>query len=292
MELRQLKYFQTIGRLNSITKAAVQLNVSQPSLTVAMQNLEEELGVLLFERSYRNISLTSAGAMFLKHVDDILLRVDDSVREITDYRTKRAGTIKIGIPPMIGVFVFSYILGQFRKLHPEFELTIVERGSLSVLRLLEKGKLDVGFVVLGDALDGVEVMPVTCSEIKVCMRREHPLSGLSAVPIAALREEAFILLKEDTYNRRLIIEECKKNQYSPNIIFSTRQVQTIINMVEQGVGISFLIDAVSDKQQNIISRPLCRPLVIEAGLAWRKDRYITNALRIFINFIEKAFNNL
>lgn len=288
MELRQLKYFQAVGQLNSITKAAAQLNISQPSLTVAIRNLEEELGVTLFERRYRKISLTPEGVMFMKHVDDVLLRIQDSLREITDYRLKRAGSVKIGIPPMIGVFLLSYVLGKFRTLHPEFELTILERGSLSILRLLEKGKLDIGFVMIGEEIAGVEVVPVVKSELLLCLPKEHPLAGLPKVPIEALKDQRFILLKEDTYSRKLIIEECERNHYSPNIIFSTRQTQSIINLVEQGAGISFLIDVVAKKQPNIVSRPLTNPLVIQAGLAWRKNRYMTKALTTFVKFI----NNL
>ncbi len=255
-----------------------------------MQKLEEELKVPLFDRSQRSLSLTLEGNLFLQHVNDILRRVNDSVSEMQDYRTMQTGSIKVGIPPMIGVFLFPHIFSKFRSLYPNFELTIVEQGTLSILRLLEQGKLDIGFGVLFDnQLTAMETMPVVQRQIVVCLPHEHRLSALSQIPIAALQDEPFILLQEDTYNRQIIMEECKKHLFAPKVIFSTRQVQTIINLVEQGIGLSFLLDVVAQKQTNISSRPLEHPLNIQTGLVWRKDKYLSNALKAFIDFIKDSF---
>ncbi|MDF2928088.1 MAG: cynR 5 [Anaerospora sp.] len=290
MELRHLKYFQVVSQLNSLTKAAEVLHLTQPSLTVAMQKLEEELKVPLFDRSQRSLSLTLEGNLFLQHVNDILRRVNDSVSEMQDYRTMQTGSIKVGIPPMIGVFLFPHIFSKFRSLYPNFELTIVEQGTLSILRLLEQGKLDIGFGVLFDnQLAAMETLPVVQRQIVVCLPHEHRLNALPQIPIAALQDEPFILLQEDTYNRQIIMEECKKHLFAPKVIFSTRQVQTIINLVEQGIGLSFLLDVVAQKQTNISSRPLEHPLNIQTGLVWRKDKYLSNALKAFIDFIKDSF---
>lgn len=290
MELRHLKYFQVVSQLNSLTKAAEVLHLTQPSLTVAMQKLEEELKVPLFDRSQRSLSLTLEGNLFLQHVNDILRRVNDSVSEMQDYRTMQTGSIKVGIPPMIGVFLFPHIFSKFRSLYPNFELTIVEQGTLSILRLLEQGKLDIGFGVLFDnQLAAMETLPVVQRQIVVCLPNEHRLNALPQIPIAALQDEPFILLQEDTYNRQIIMEECKKHLFAPKVIFSTRQVQTIINLVEQGIGLSFLLDVVAQKQTNISSRPLEHPLNIQTGLVWRKDKYLSNALKAFIDFIKDSF---
>lgn len=193
---------------------------------------------------------------------------------------------------MIGVFLFPHILSKFRSLYPNFELTIVEQGTLSILRLLEQGKLDIGFGVLFDnQLADMETLPVVERQIVVCLPNEHPLGVLSQIPIGALQEESFILLQEDTYNRQIIMEECKKHQFIPKVIFSTRQIQTIINLVEEGIGLSFLLDVVARKQTKISSRPLENPLNIQTGLVWRRDKYISNALKAFIDFIKDSFPN-
>ena len=101
MELRQLEYFQMASRLKNITRAAERLRVSQPNITVAIKKLEGELGIQLFDRSQKQLSLTPEGAVFLGRVEVALRNIQDAVLEVNDYKQLQKGTIKIGIPPMI-----------------------------------------------------------------------------------------------------------------------------------------------------------------------------------------------
>ena len=107
MELRQLEYFQTASRLRNITRAARLLKVSQPNITVAIKKLEAELGILLFDRSQKQLTLTPEGAVFLKRIEVALRTIDDAILEVNDYKQLQKGTIKIGIPPMMGAGVGS-----------------------------------------------------------------------------------------------------------------------------------------------------------------------------------------
>ena len=97
MELRQLEYFQMASRLKNITRAAERLRVSQPNITVAIKKLESELGIQLFDRSQKQLSLTPEGAVFLERVEVALRNIQDAVLEINDYKQLLKGTIKIGI---------------------------------------------------------------------------------------------------------------------------------------------------------------------------------------------------
>lgn len=285
MELRQLEYFQAVGRLASVTRAADSLRVAQPSVTVAIRKLEDELGVVLFDRSQKQIALTAEGQVFLRHVDDILGRVGDSVKEMNDYRLLKKGTIKVGIPPMVGAFIFPCVFAGFQKAHPWLELSVVEEGSLAIRGQLERGGLDLGMVIISNASPRLETAFITSRQLLVCLPPAHPLAGLPAVPFRQLRDEPFVLLKEDTYNRRLIMEECGKHGFTPRVVFSSSQIGTILGLVAQGVGISFLLDAVIAGHPGIAGRPLAEPLKIEIGLAWNRERYLSKAARAFIDFI-------
>ncbi|MEN6414061.1 MAG: LysR family transcriptional regulator [Veillonellales bacterium] len=290
MDLRQLEYFQIVGRLNSITKAAEQFHIAQPSVTVAIQKLEEELGVKLLDRSQRQITLTIEGKIFLQRVDDILNRLQDSIREMNDYRLLYKGSIKIGITPIIGAFIFPNVFARFRERYPDFKLTFVEEGSLSIRRQLEQGKLDIGILIISNISSRLATLPITTGQIHVCLSSRHPLGSFSRIPFTELREYPFVLFKEDTYMRQIILEECAKNQFEPNIIFSSRQIETILGLVEQGVGIAFLLDAIVKKHAAILSRPLVNPLLIQAGVAWNKDRYLSNAAKAFIDFAAEQYS--
>lgn len=288
MELRQLEYFQMVSRLSSVTKAAYCLHVSQPSVTVSIRKLEEELGVTLFDRSQRQLSLTAEGQIYLQRVDDILTRVHDSILEMKDYRTIQKGSIRIGITPTIGAALFPYIFTKFQQAYPNVEVTIVEIGSLAVRSQLEAGELDIGILIISNMPPRLATTMISTGQILVCLPLNHPLGKLSSVPFAELSSQRFILFNEDTYSRQLILEECIKHQFTPQIVFSSSQIETIIGLVEQGAGISFLLDTIVQKKSNIISRPLADPLFIRAGIAWNNERYLSHALKAFINFT-KAF---
>ena len=286
MELRQLKYFQLVSQLGGVTRAAEHCHIAQPAISIAIQKLEEELGVQLFDRYQKKIVLTSVGHIFLQRVDDILDRVNNSVKEMDDYRKLQRGAIRIGIPPMLGAFLFPYIFSKFQKEHPDIELSVIEEGTLAIKVLLEQGELDVGIIMISDISSQLETTPITKSEISVCFHRDHHFSKLTKIPFSFLREEKLILLKEDTYVRQIVMEECARCNFNPGIAFSSNQIETVLRLVEQQVGITFLIDSLVNRNPHIESRPLADPLYVQAGLAWNKKRYLTHATQAFIDAIK------
>lgn len=286
MELRQLKYFQLVSRLGNVTRAAEQCHVAQPAISIAIQKLEEELGIQLFDRNQKRFSLTMEGNVYLQRVDKILSLVEDSVVEMNDYRTLQRGGIRIGIPPLLGAFLFPYIFSKFTQVYPNLTLQTIEGGTLAIQNLLEKGELDVGIIMLSNMSDHLETLPITTGELVVCMPQGHPLSSFSRISMGQLVDQPFVLLQEDTYTRQLVIEEAEKHHFSPRIVFSSSQIETILGLVEQGIGISVLLDTIVRKRADIISRPLAEPLYVRAGLAWNKERYLPKAALAFIQFIK------
>ena len=109
---------------------------------------------------------------------------------------------------------------------------------------------------------------------------------MTSVSFCSLKNEPFILLKEDTYHRQLILKECEKNHFVPNIILSSSQIETIRSLVANGVGISFLLDVIAKKDSAVVSLSLEEPLYIKIGLAWKKDKYLSKATRAFIEFVK------
>jgi len=293
MEIRQLEYFQTVCSLNSISKAAEQLHVAQPSVSIAIQKLEEDLGVQLFNRSQRQITLTAEGQIFLERTNEILARISDSRNEMKDLQLLQKGSVKIGIPPMIGIFLFPPIFAQFQKQYPQIELIAVEGGSLSIQSLVEQGRIDIGIITQSASSSLLDKLLITSGQIHVCLHPGNPLSKLPSVPFGQLREQPFILLKEDSYNRKVILEECKKHHFQPKIIFSSSQVETIINLVQLEIGISFLFDTIAKRHPEIYSCPLADPIHYQIVLAWNHHRYLTGAAKAFIGFMtDSQFPNL
>lgn len=285
MDLRQMEYFQMVCRLNNLTRAAERLHVAQPAISVAMQKLEEELGVQLFSRSQKQFTLTTEGQVFLARVEDILSRTQDAILEMHEYRELRKGTIKLGVPPMIGSYLFPHIFAGFKQVYPSLDLSVIEEGSLAIRGMLERDELDLGIVITCHMSPLLQSELITSGEILVCLSPFHPLAGVEKVDFAQLRQEPFILLKEDTYHRQVILQQCKRHNFEPNIILASSQIDTIRGLVARGVGISFLFDVVARKDPQIQCVPLAEPLCIEIGLAWKKDRYFSKASQAFLDYM-------
>lgn len=285
MDLRQLKYFLAVSQLGSVTRAAEQCYVAQPAISIAIQNLEEELGVRLFERSHKKVSLTSTGQVFLLRVEDILERVDNSVKEMADFRNLQRGIIRIGISTMLGAILFPYILSKFNEEYPQIELIVVEEGALTLASLLDKGELDVGIMVVSERLPQQEMIPLLKSEIFVCFAPDNPLSERERITFPRLKDQKFILFKEGTVSRQLILGECERHEITPKIVFSSNQIATIQSLVELGVGVGFLLEQLVQNNPRIAYRRLARPLYLEAGLVWNRNRYLSHSAQAFIDAI-------
>lgn len=285
MELRQLKYFLTVSRLGSVTKAAEQCHIAQPAISIAIRNLEEELGVPLFERYHKRISLTPAGAVFLRRVEDIFNRVHSAAKEMEDFADLRRGVIRVGITPMLGAVIFPYVLSKFRADHPALELIVIEEGALTIESLLERGELDVALMFMPETPPELAVSPIFRNEIHVCMSPDNPLSERERIAFTKLKDEKFILFKENFLSRKLVLQECARHQITPNIAFSSNQIATIVSLIERSVGIGFLLEQLAHDNPRIKALRLIRPLYLEAGLVWNKSRYLSQSAQAFIDAI-------
>lgn len=292
MELRQLQYFQMVCRLGNVTRASESLHTSQPNVTAAIQKLERELGVALFGRTKKRFTLTPEGQIFLQRIDAALSQISDALLEISDYRQLKKGVIKIGIPPMIGIFLFPEIFLDFQQRYPDLELSIHEDGSLCIREMLERGELDVGIVITTDVSPELNVLPMTRSQILACVSPDHPLAAQKSVRIPDLKGRPLILLKENSFLRKAIYQECARHGFTPWVLLGTNQIETIKNLVVKGVGISFLFDMLATREPEIVGRPMAEPLHVDIGLAWKREKYLSTAAQAFISFVQERQNRL
>lgn len=288
MELRQLEYFQMTARLHNITRAAERLRVSQPNITVAIKKLEAELGILLFDRSQKQLALTPEGEVFLARIEVALRNIQDAVLEVDDYKQLQKGTIKIGIPPMMGAYLFPKIFSSFQKTYAHLDIYLHEEGSVSIREQLERDELDFGIIILSGASNRLQMLPITRSQIVACVPESSPLAKKPCLMKEDLMRENVIMLKEGSFLRQTIFGKLHEQNLTPNIILESNQVVTIKGLVASGVGISFLLDMVLEDAPGIHALPLEEPLFVDVGLAWKKDRYISKAAQAFIEFCREA----
>lgn len=284
MELRQLEYFYMASRLRNITRAAQRLHVSQPNITVAIQKLESELGVQLLDRSQKVLTLTPEGTVFLSRIEVALENIRNAVRELDDYKTLQKGIVRLGIPPIVGAYLFPRIFSHFSHQYPSLELSIVEDGSLAIRHALENGELDLGMVITTGVGNLLSTEPILKEEIVVCLPKSHRLAGRESIALEELAGERLIMLKQGSYHRQVLMSAFDALSIKPNIILSSNQVETIKGLVARQVGVSFLPRVVVEESDRLSAVSLEEPLYIDIGLAWKKDSYISRAGRAFIDF--------
>lgn len=286
MELRQLEYFITVAKIGNITKAAEILFVSQPTITVAIKKLEKELGVDLFFREYKKLTLTPEGEKFFETLQPTLLKLQNTIDAIKDSKNKTSGSLQIGIPPMISTFVFAPLLKHFRAKYPQWELTVIEEGSIGIRQELFSKNLDLGIVIINNLDEELEMLPLMEGEHKLCVPITHPFAERAAIPFAELKGESLIMMKIDSFHRQEVLCHCHDAGFEPNIVLSSNQITTNIDSVADGVGLSFLLDLAKLHREDVKMVSMDPPLRVKIGIVWPKDKYLSYASRELLNYLK------
>ena len=284
MELRQLEYFRMASRLKNITRAAQRLRVSQPNITVAIKKLEAELGIQLFDRSQKQLTLTPEGAVFLRRIEIALRNIEDAVLEVNDYKQLQKGTIKIGIPPMMGAYLFPKVFSGFRQIHPNLEVLLYEEGSLSIREKLESDALDFGIIIIPESTPNLNVLRMSRNQLMVCVAQKSPLAKKSQITAKDIAASDLIMMKEGAYLREVVQNKLSALKITPRTVLESSQIVTIKGLVAHKVGIAFLLDFICKNSSDIKTIPFCNPIFVDIGLAWTKERYVSKAAQAFIDF--------
>ena len=287
MELRQLEYFQMASRLKNITRAAQRLRVSQPNITVAIKKLEAELDVQLFDRSQKQLTLTPEGKVFLKRIELALRNIEDAILEVNDYKQLQKGTIKIGIPPMMGAYLFPKVFSGFRHLHPNLDVLLYEEGSVTIRDKLESDELDFGIILVPDNAPNLNVLKMSRNQLMVCVAKKSSLAKTSEITAEDITASDLIMMKEGSYLRQVVQSKLSALKISPHTVLESGQIVTIKGLVAHQVGIAFLLDFICEDSHDITSIPFYEPIFVDIGLAWKKEKYVSKAAQAFIDFCKQ-----
>ena len=289
MELRQIEYFLAVLKHKSYTKAANALFISQPTLSVSIQKLENELGIKLLERDNKGITVTKEGEIFQKQAEKLLTDADALLALMRDINPSLKKCVSIAFPSTIGSWLWKELLSTFPRVHPDIELAIQDLGTIDIVNRLKAVELEVGYGVLDLARDDdIEFEKIKEGELKLILPAAHPLARRQRVRLSELTGELVLMYcKNTTFTEKLFLEELANAGISPNL-FYVREQSSVFDIVAQGCGIApVLNDAVSAIRDNpkIVSRGFKNPVRFNAGLIWNKNVFLSASAREFQNFI-------
>lgn len=285
----QMKYFDAVCRYQNISRAANALHVTQPTVTVAIRNLEQEIGINLFQRKGRQILLTPEGAIIWNKVTPILANIEQLEQEIKDIAHNK-NHIRLAVPLQIGVQLLPKLLGEFKKQHPEIELEISEIGGIEALQLIENDELDIAITNYDNNFSqNLNYNKVGDNEICFCTYKSNPLAQKSAVSVEELAQEELVLLNGGFFLNRVINSAMQNAGISPKIILYTSKLHTIKSLVKQGIASTFLMRQAVLEEDNLAVLPLKPSYIINSGIVTKKGRQFYSDERLLIKYIKETY---
>lgn len=271
--LRQFRYFEALSRTGHFGRAADECAVTQPAMSMQIQELERELGLALFERRRNGVSLTPDGEEVLARVRTILAETE-AISAMSTHRKGLSGTLRLGVIPTIGPYLLPGLLPALPDAYPDLKIAVRETRTASLLLELQQGRLDM--IVAALPLDGQDIVaePLLRDRFLLATSAARP-----APPAAALKEfiasEQLLLLEEGHCLRDQALNHCEAAGIRYGEIYGTSNIATLIQMVANGLGITLVPEISLDMEINRAKVRLSRFGEPEPyrtiALAWRRS---------------------
>ncbi|MDF2519442.1 MAG: LysR family transcriptional regulator [Clostridia bacterium] len=289
MEILQLKYFQAVARHEHMTHAAEELHVSQPSLSKVISRLEEELGVMLFDRQGRNIRINSFGRAFLKRVDKVFNELEDGKKELADMSGLEQGRILLA---WTSIALLPRILEGFLKEYPNVSFKQTMPSTLDMKHQLENHMID--FCISSPPVEGQGIVcqPLYSDEIFLAVPQKHRFADRESIDLIEAVNEPFISTKQGYGFRDITDELCSQAGFTPNIVFEGDVAISSINLVKAGLGVTFVSSTVEKNYQGVlpkllrINKPVCERTI---SLSYLEGHYLSKAAQQFRQYLIDFF---
>lgn len=288
MELLQLAHFRVVAQREHMTRAAEELNVTQPALSRSISRLERELGLPLFDRKGRGLCLTEYGAAFLRHVDRVFLTLDDAAAELRDMSGLERGSVSLTagalhwLPPLLEPFLAA---------HPEVRFRLARQPLPELVRLVEDGEVDYAFLPEVPLSARTAWRHLRTAPIALMVPASHRLAGRATVALAELAGEEMILGKPGDILREVMDSSFRQAGIRPRITSEVDEPAAVEDFVAAGLGLAFIPLLQPPPPHPLTARVAITdpPCELTLGLAWNTDRYRSLAARAFRDHVVAHF---
>ena len=306
----ELKYIETVYRKGSFSKAARELFVTQPALSIAISKIESEIGMPLFDRSTKPLRLTEAGRIYIEKIRQ-MERLESELRnQLLDLNSMLSGSVRIGATSYIISCVLPPVLNRFRELYPGVRLEIAEAGAYELKEMLRDQRLDITFLSESRKDDPFSVTPAFIDQLLLAVpagfavnarlkgcaltagqvrRGEHLHEGFPAAPLEAFAGVPFVLLGAK-YNLRARADAAfAQAGITPCVVMETAQLLTAYALAQSGMGVAFVPDrAVQAAHDGVVFYRLDSPHVVRRmSAATNTSSYQSRATLRFLELLEQ-----
>lgn len=275
MNIRDLKYLVAVAELKHFGHAADACHVSQPTLSTQLKKLEETLGVVVIERTNRQVLLSGVGEKIVLQAKRVLSEVDELMRIADQHRDPFGGDLRLGIIPTVAPYLLSRILGPIRKRFPKLRIQLNEGQTADISARLKLGELDAIILALPLIDDQTEVRTLYREPFYFTLSTQHPLAGKKQIAIKDLADERMLLLEDGHCLRDQALSVCDTAGAVENTNFRATSLETLRQMVCANVGTTLMPELALTKTAGVRYIPFEHAMRASAphreiGLCWRR----------------------
>lgn len=292
MNVRGLEVFLSVAKHLNYTRAGEEVHLSQPSVSVRIRQLENELGVKLFEQLGKKVALTEAGLVLIPHARRVVAAIEDTQHAIDELQGLERGTLKIGASTTPGMYLVPQVIARFKDCYPKVEIHLGIKDTRQVEEGVIRNEFDFGFVGGHLAGDEVDVFPWVTDRLVLVVAPKHPLARKKSIDTHDLRREKFILRESGSATRATIVTHLRAVDLQVEPVIEMENPESVKRAVQSGLGIAFISRFAVETEleaRSLVAVPV-RDLKIdrELKIVYRKDKHLSRAAQAFI---EMSGNN-
>ncbi|MBA6337485.1 MULTISPECIES: LysR family transcriptional regulator [unclassified Colwellia] len=290
MNLKRLAYFCQLALLGNFTRAAHKIGIAQPALSIAIQKLEQEVGLKLINRTDKNSLLTAEGEVLYKLATQLLSQAKQVELELEELKDLERGTIRFGVSAMMGSYYFPKVLTAFKQKYPKIKIHLIDQGTAALEKMLMNGELDLA-LIRGDLENQqLRYTELIDEEIVAAMAISHPLAKEETLSLAQFCQEPLVLFHQGYFLREVVSHYAKAHNLSLDIRMETNLIELQKSLVRNEVGITTCLSRILQNEQQITSIPFEPKLAFKLSLAWKKDHYLSKASKAFMTCLTSTLD--
>jgi len=270
MNIRDLKYLVNVAKEQHFARAAQKSFVSQPTLSMQIRKLEDELGTQIFERSQKKFLITKVGKEIIKKAEVILREVEEIKNIAKNSQDHFSGEVRIGAFPTLASYYFPKIIPKLSKNFPKLKLLLVEEKTDFLLQKLQDGEIDMVFIAMPSSQEGLNHHKIFSEEFLLAVPKNHELAKKSKVTIKDLRGKELMLLEDGHCLRDQALEACSMLGAFEKQDFRASSLETLRQMVINSNGMTLIPEIAVRKEDKISYLKISHAPKRNIGLFWRK----------------------
>ena len=292
MNLYHLQYFLAVARRESFSKAAREMHVTQPTVSNGVRELERTLGVKLFNRGSRHVSLTMEGRALVGYAERIQDLTEEAENRVTQGEIMPGEGFTFGATDAAVTYLLTDILKRYVQRFPTLELSVRVSPSQYLVEELLANRSEFALITLPYSHPRIETMTIYRDSMPLVVGSDHPFAHQTTVTLREIAKQPLILFHEDSVSRRIVEDKFSAEGVASRVVMEMRSPEAMRKLVEAGVGISFLPSLTI--QESITAGTLQKVTVEgvsfrrDIGVAWRRGRYFSPAL---IKLLEDIFES-